>query len=196
MDYQKHYNNLINRGKGRVLNGYKEKHHILPKCLGGDNSPENLVYLTAEEHFVAHKLLCFIYPNNSKLIYAAHQMTMGNSKQKRNNKAYGWLKREASKCIIEYNKNKIVSEETRQKQSLAKLGKKVGSHSPDTKLKMSQASKGKPKSEEHRLKLSLAKIGKTGAKRTEEQKLKMSIAIKKALARKRENKLTSNNIIK
>ncbi len=181
MDYLKHYNNLIERAKGRVLEGYKERHHILPKCLGGTNDKSNLVNLTAEEHFVAHKLLCFIYPNNSKLIYAAMQMTKGNSKQKRNNKLYGWLKREASACLSEYNRNKVVSEETRKKQSLARVGVKRGEHSAETKMKMSLASKGKPKSEEHKKNLSVARTGLKIGKRSDETKQKMSIAIKEAL---------------
>lgn len=37
--------------------GYVEKHHIIPKCLGGTNSKLNLVKLTAREHFICHVLL-------------------------------------------------------------------------------------------------------------------------------------------
>ena len=37
--------------------GYVEKHHILPKSLGGDNRDENIAILTAREHFICHKLL-------------------------------------------------------------------------------------------------------------------------------------------
>lgn len=36
---------------------YVEKHHILPKSMGGSNTKNNLVELTTKEHFVAHKLL-------------------------------------------------------------------------------------------------------------------------------------------
>jgi hypothetical protein len=36
---------------------YTEKHHIIPKSLGGSNSKENLVRLTAREHFMCHLLL-------------------------------------------------------------------------------------------------------------------------------------------
>lgn len=45
MNYQKHYTMLINKGKNRVLGTYSERHHIVPRCLGGDNSKENLVRL-------------------------------------------------------------------------------------------------------------------------------------------------------
>jgi hypothetical protein len=70
MNYQLIYTQLINRGKTRELTGYKECHHIIPKCIGGNDNPDNLVYLTAREHFIAHKLLCEIHPDSDKLLYA------------------------------------------------------------------------------------------------------------------------------
>lgn len=54
---------------------YYENHHIIPKCLGGDNSKKNLVLLTAKEHFIAHKLLVEILPEEKGLIYALWLMS-------------------------------------------------------------------------------------------------------------------------
>jgi len=60
------YNNIISRGVARNLKtkkqaklvlGYCERHHIVPKSLNGTDSPDNLVYLTAHEHYVCHLLL-------------------------------------------------------------------------------------------------------------------------------------------
>lgn len=52
MDYQKIYSNLIQKRKSVLLeNQYTEKHHIVPKCLGGSDDEDNLVVLTPEEHF-------------------------------------------------------------------------------------------------------------------------------------------------
>lgn len=79
MDYSRIYNQICNRAKGRTLVGYKEKHHIKPKCLGGDNSKNNIVELTAREHFVCHLILCEIYPSNPKLIHAAWMMSNNKS---------------------------------------------------------------------------------------------------------------------
>ena len=95
MQYNLIYTQLVDRGLKRgVIEGYKEVHHIIPKCMGGSNSIDNLVALTPEEHYLAHLLLLKIYPNNYKLLYAARLMTVGNWKQGRsNNKMYGWLKR-------------------------------------------------------------------------------------------------------
>jgi hypothetical protein len=74
MDYQKIYNQIINRAQNRQLQGYKENHHIIPRCLGGVDDKENLVELTAREHFLCHKLLCFIYPKNKPLKWALYNM--------------------------------------------------------------------------------------------------------------------------
>ncbi len=64
------YNLICERGKSRVLKTYTEKHHIVPSCMGGDNSKQNLTRLTAREHFLCHKILCHIYPENEKLKFA------------------------------------------------------------------------------------------------------------------------------
>ena len=70
MDYSRIYNELISNAKDRDLTCYAEKHHIIPRCLNGNDSPDNLVNLTAREHFIAHKLLTFIYPRNLNIIHA------------------------------------------------------------------------------------------------------------------------------
>ena len=82
MNYQKIYDQIIERAKNRHLEGYKEKHHIKPKCIGGDDFPNNIVELTAREHFLCHRLLCEIYPNNDKLWYALWLMIVGKNRQK------------------------------------------------------------------------------------------------------------------
>lgn len=89
MNYQLHYNKLIDRAKHRVLEDYSEKHHIVPRCMGGSDDHNNLVSLTPEEHYVAHQLLVKIFPNNSKLINAAVMMIPNRP----SNKLYGWLRK-------------------------------------------------------------------------------------------------------
>jgi hypothetical protein len=96
MDYQKIYNNIIERGKNRILTGYKERHHIIPRCMGGANDTINLVFLTPEEHYVCHQLLVKLYPTNSSLAFSANMLTVPSRFVRRNNKAYGWLKRKFS----------------------------------------------------------------------------------------------------
>jgi hypothetical protein len=65
MNYQGQYDKLVNAAKNRVLGGYVEKHHVVPRAHGGSNVPENIVSLTAREHFVAHWLLWKIHRNRS-----------------------------------------------------------------------------------------------------------------------------------
>ena len=55
--YSNWYFNIITRAKNRQLASYSEKHHIIPKSLGGSNDKDNLVQLTPKEHFVCHILL-------------------------------------------------------------------------------------------------------------------------------------------
>ena len=71
---------------------YFEKHHVVPKCLGGANTKDNIVQLTAEEHFVAHQLLVKIHPNVNALWSAAILMTAHRNGKRVNNKIYAWLK--------------------------------------------------------------------------------------------------------
>ena len=98
MNYFAHYQKLIAKAQSRKLNGYKEKHHIIPKCLGGNNEKSNIIELTPEEHYLAHLLLVKMYPNNHRLVHAAVMMTVNSfhSQQRSNNKLYGWLRRACS----------------------------------------------------------------------------------------------------
>jgi len=74
MNYQLIYNRLCKRGQERVLESYTEKHHIVPRCMGGSNEVSNLTDLTWREHQLAHKLLTKIFPENVKLARAANMM--------------------------------------------------------------------------------------------------------------------------
>lgn len=69
------YNNYIDRILQSRINmkdtqNYQERRHIIPKTLGGNDTEDNLIYLYAEEHYYAHKLLAFEYPDNPGLQYA------------------------------------------------------------------------------------------------------------------------------
>lgn len=75
--YTKLYYTIINRALTRSIDGYKERHHIIPKCLGGSNDLDNLVELTAREHFICHLLLIKMVEGNvkHKIVYAAWQQS-------------------------------------------------------------------------------------------------------------------------
>ena len=91
MNYLRIYNKLITRAQN-ITDTCVERHHIVPRCMGGDNKKSNIVKLSPEEHFFAHILLVKIYPETPGLILAVNRMCTGHT-GKRNRVMYGWLKR-------------------------------------------------------------------------------------------------------
>lgn len=78
--YTTWYNSIISRAIARSLDKsiYFEKHHIIPRCLGGTNDKDNIVKLTAKEHFICHLLLVRMVSDKelkAKLSYAVWQIT-------------------------------------------------------------------------------------------------------------------------
>ena len=114
------YESIIERAKDREIEGYKERHHIIPKCMGGDDSKGNLVCLTPEEHYVCHQILIKMYPSENSLVFAARMMAVNNrSTQKRNgNKLYGWLKRKAQEKMSLIQKNRITVNKDNKKKRI------------------------------------------------------------------------------
>jgi len=151
MNYKKIYNNLVSRKIDRV--GYVEKHHILPRCLDGTDDKENLIDLYPEEHYLAHLLLCKIYPGNQKLLYSAMNMTTGSmiNSGKRNNKVYGWLRRQYAESMSGDNNPNRRNPEIQKKAALKRVGQK---RTEETKVRMSAAQKGRTFSEETKRKMS------------------------------------------
>ena len=126
MNYQAHYDRLIERAKNRVLEGYVENHHVIPKCIGGTNDKSNIVSLTPEEHYVAHQLLVKLYPDVKGLAYAAVAMCGEGRTKNRNNRAYGWVRRAqgaARKGSPSPWKGKTFSPEQLKKISIGRTGK-------------------------------------------------------------------------
>ena len=103
MNYEKIYSQITERAKTRHLEGYKEKHHIVPKCMGGTDEKENIAELTAREHFLCHKLLVEMYPLNHKLIWALWLMAIGKKKCK-NTEPYKFSSREYERIKIVFVK--------------------------------------------------------------------------------------------
>jgi len=124
MDLLLIYEKICNRGQVRVLDKsvYKEKHHIIPICMGGDNKKSNLTTLTAKEHFICHKILCEIYPENEKLRYAFWAMC-----NQRNNRDYIVSSREYNHikklCLEMWKRPK--SQESINKGADKRRGKKI-----------------------------------------------------------------------
>lgn len=128
MNYEKIYNQIVERAKNRVLDCYTESHHIIPRCMGGGDEKENLVNLTAREHFICHRLLVQIHPSNNKLKFALWAMcNMKSKRQSRytpSSRIYESIKIEVIQLISDKKKGVKLSEEHKRKTSETLKGRK------------------------------------------------------------------------
>ena len=51
------YQRFIDSLRGQSVDGYFEAHHIVPRSMGGSDDADNMINLTARQHFVAHWML-------------------------------------------------------------------------------------------------------------------------------------------
>lgn len=122
--YKKWYDLIVENAKNRSLEGYKERHHIVPKSMGGKDSKDNLVELTAREHFVCHWLLTKCVEGTfyrKKMLNAVGKFVQSSPLQERvlTSRQY----EVARKAIAEANKNRFYTEEMREKIREANRGR-------------------------------------------------------------------------
>jgi hypothetical protein len=161
MDYQRIYNQIVNRAKTRKLEGYREKHHIIPKCMGGPNKKENLVELTAREHFLCHWILSRIYPTNNKIGYAFWMMCNMSNVAKEEYIISGRAYQEGRERYVrgisgEYNPNKKEENRLKISKTMVERGYRPPSpkgikRTPEHQRNLANSLKGKTHSEERRL---------------------------------------------
>lgn len=190
--YSRVYYKITSNAKQRITEGYTERHHIVPQSLGGSDDKENLVELTAREHFICHWLLIKMTEseNRSKMLYALNGMKAENRYQQRYHTkitarvyekyriehAENHSKVMKSKKLVPWNKGgAVLSEEQRKRISDAAKNRKP--LSPEARAKGNEKRKGKKRSEETKLKMSLAAKGKPKGPMSEEQKLARSITM-------------------
>lgn len=146
MNYEKHYNNLILKAKNRILekNIYRERHHIIPRSEGGPDIKENIVELTAREHFLAHWLLYRIAPENTSRAHSFWRMCRGRGKVLPENwitissRVYEEARLAHSKAIASRLKGRKKSAEHVAKVATANRGKK---RTEEARNRMSEAAK-------------------------------------------------------
>lgn len=185
---------LLRGNSRRVIKesiGYVEAHHILPRCICDseydEKSNENLVYVTAREHFICHLLLTKMFDDRDvtqKLQYACNAFrfnvnaTQRSEYAKISSKTYDLLKREYSKCRSEMNKGennpnfggKLQTEESKAKMrkpksDSSKMGRYV--RTEEARKRLSDSKKGKctgsansMASAENRAKVGASKVGR------------------------------------
>lgn len=152
--YTRWYFSIISNAKSRTIEGYCEIHHIIPRSLGGNDSNENLVSLTAREHFICHMLLVKMTQDSAyhKMLHAAIIMKAQNNKQMRhfNSRLYEIIKNDYSSYKSDAMKGennlfygKTHSDSTRKHMSeIKKLTYSNGKH-PHIGMKRGETSKNK-----------------------------------------------------
>ena len=166
--YTRIYYNIVNNAKLQVRSKdmYLEKHHIIPTALGGPDLDENLIKLTAREHFICHWLLTKMTDGKGKssMIYALSMMRCINRHQQRYNtkitsRVYESLK--GKRVVSEETKSKmkisnrkgygrVQSIEERRRRAISRTGL---TQTEETKKKIGDKHRGKIVSEETRQKL-------------------------------------------
>ena len=117
---------------------YVEKHHIIPKSEGGTDEPDNLVNLTAREHYIAHLLLAKIYDDH-KMWCALALFRRWKNRQTNfrfSSRIYEQAKKQLGEKLSKLFKGrpgKPPSAETRLKISIGNMGNKncLGHKVPD-----------------------------------------------------------------
>jgi len=111
MNYKKIYNNIIGNRKQNPLDDgtYGEWHHIVPKSLGGSDNTDNLVRLSAREHFICHALLAEMYDEGTNEWYKMNHAFMmmkctsilHNHSRYFNSRLYEYKRKDFSKVMSE-----------------------------------------------------------------------------------------------
>lgn len=158
MCYKEFIQNILNtRGRFNCGDEYHERHHIIPKCLGGDNEEENLIDLFAKEHFIAHKLLAQENPDSNSLVFAWTCMAFPNNSVQERYEVTPEEYEEAKRAISKAMSGRVMSEETKKKLSDAKKGKPLPKWVTE---KAAEVNRGVPLTEEHKKNLSKALTGR------------------------------------
>jgi len=164
MDYVKIYYQLIDRARHRILEGYIESHHVVPKCIGGSNSSDNLVDLTAKEHYMAHRLLTEMYPQSKELRYAFWMMCSMEAENQQRHKVSARVyeyakylvstKSEEHKIKIGESLRQAYATGKRESRQGRKMPKSFGESISRSKKGMVGTNLGIPMADEQKLKIS------------------------------------------
>lgn len=147
--YLNRYKKLVHHYKNTIVEGFVERHHIIPICMEGTDDITNLVALPPRVHFIAHYLLHKAYPENRKLAHAFAMMAVNNQFQNRkfSSKLYAISKIARTNALKGIPRPEWVKQKLRKPKS-----NKLNYKKPKSKEHASNISKaltGKPKSKEH-----------------------------------------------
>lgn len=181
MNYSNLYDRFINSRRDRQVakeDTYLETHHIIPRCLGGTDAQENLISLTAREHFLAHYILTKVHSANVKIVYAFHMMSVNahakghqrtcnsrayhKAKEALNNyvKKFGPITKHHNVCL----KNFVWLKKGDQNKKIDKTGELYIKLLAEGWVRGRATFKRKPHTSEAKEKISIAKRGKQTTK--------------------------------
>ena len=138
--YKTWYYNIIDSAKQRAKPNIYERHHITPKSLGGDNSPENIAFLTPREHYICHACLVKFTESDArkKMVYAFWCMSNKfNKQQGARSKLYEQARKEFVKIKSESmqgNKNHFYAR-SHSIESKNKISENNAMHRPEVREK-------------------------------------------------------------
>lgn len=152
--YSRWYYAIVANAQCRIASGYTEKHHIIPKSMGGTDLSQNLVILTAREHFICHWLLTKMVDSKK------HQYQMWN--------AFSCMLYREVPGKSRYKVTGRVFENIKTAGSKIKSWKMSGeknpmfgkTHSAEARFKISISQLGQKRSEEACKNISLSRLGK------------------------------------
>lgn len=164
--YNRWYHQIIENRRANPYDGYVERHHIIPKSMGGSNSKDNIVALTAREHFICHWLLTKMTDSRGmRLALLTMCRTSGNQERyKISSRRFQKIREQASIALTGANNpmyGKTHSKEARERISEAAKGISRP-HTDEAKQKISEANKGRKHSKETRERWSKIRKGRPG----------------------------------
>lgn len=111
MNYIRVYWSIIHNRMHNKVDGYVERHHIIPRSEGGPDNNDNIVALTAREHYICHLLLAKIY-NDYKMLSAVVFMQAAKERWpsrvfKFNSRLYEAIRKEFAVRVSEHKKGRI-----------------------------------------------------------------------------------------
>lgn len=156
------YYSIINRALSREIAGYTETHHIIPRAMGGSDHKDNLVKLTAREHFICHLLLPKITEGTArqKMIYA---YTIMSGRKIYCARKYEFYRKEYAmiNSVLRSGKGNGMFGADRAKEKNTFFGRKHSQATKDliSKKKTGVSTKKPPMSDTHKKNISKARKG-------------------------------------
>lgn len=188
MNYERIYSEFIadRLTKQPVKPTYFEKHHIVPRSLGGGDEKSNIIRLTPEDHLFAHLLLAKVYGGGmwhavNAMLMQSHKRAVGGKYSQVRRRIYAKAKIEFSAAHSAKMRGRFLgeshpmfgvpcSELAKQKTRERHAAGLNPMNSQEARDKVSKALRGRARTEDHCKKISLAKIGVKDSEETRRRK--------------------------